>query len=147
MNQRFLDRLITEWEQYGKIIIAVDFDDTISPFKYNDLEAQQLYKRVWNLLNLSYETGAYIVCHTSCNPDRYMLIRNEFLRNGIPEVYINETPIELPYGNKGSKIYANIFLDDRAGLNEALDMLETALYAQRSHLQTKRLDYPGSIGF
>lgn len=41
MNRRFLLRLIQEWEQYGKIIIAVDFDDTISPFRYNDVEAQR----------------------------------------------------------------------------------------------------------
>lgn len=147
MNKRFLLRLIEEWEQYGKIIIAVDLDDTISPFRYNDLEAQKLYDRVWNLLNLSYQTGAYVVCHTACNSDRYSFIQDEFTRNGIPDVFINETPIQLPYGNKGSKIYANIFLDDRAGLNEALDMLETALYVQRGKNQSKRLDYEGSIGF
>ena len=32
----------------------------------------------------------------------------------------------LPYGNNG-KIYANIYLDDRAGLEEALIILEKAL--------------------
>lgn len=147
MNKRFLNRLIDEWDQYGKIIIAVDFDDTISPFKYNDEEAHFLYDKVWKLLKLSCETGAYIVCHTSCNPDRYSFIQDEFTRNGIDNVFINETPIELPYGHKGSKVYANIFLDDRAGLNEALCMLETALYAQRAKLQSNRLDYEGSLGF
>lgn len=147
MNRRFLNRLINEWEQYGKIIIAVDFDDTISPFRYDDEEAKFLYNRVWNLLEVSYQTGAYIVCHTACNPDRYTEIKHLFNQNGIPEVYINETPIDLPYGNKGSKVYANIFLDDRAGLNEALEMLETALWQQRSKLQSNRLNYEGSLGF
>lgn len=144
---KFQRRLIDEWSQYGKIIIAVDFDDTISPFKFNEFEDNQFYARVWNLLNECYQTGAYIVCHTSCNPDRYDFIINEFKRNGIPEVYINQTPIDLPYGNTGSKIYANIYLDDRAGLNEALEMLETALYYQRGNLQSIRSSYPGSMGF
>lgn len=147
MNKRFLGRLVQEWEQYGKIIIAVDFDDTISPFRYNDEEAQLLYNKVWNLLELSYQTGAFIVCHTSCNPDRYDEIKGLFQKNGITDVYINETPIDLPYGQKGSKVYANIFLDDRAGLNEALEMLETALWIQRGKLQSNRTNYPGSLGF
>ena len=28
---RYLNRLINEWKLHGKIIIACDFDDTISP--------------------------------------------------------------------------------------------------------------------
>jgi hypothetical protein len=43
---------------------------------------------------------------------------------------INQNPINLPYGNS-SKIYANIFLDDRAGLNESLDRLYRVMYMIR----------------
>ena len=48
----------------------------------------------------------------------------------IPISGINTSPIETPYGKNG-KVYANIFLDDRAGLNEALNMLEDAMYVIR----------------
>jgi len=147
MNHRYLLRLIEEWDTHGKIIIAVDFDDTVSPYRYNDEQALAQCIRVWNLLNECQHTGAYIVCHTACNPDRHSDIRSIFKANGIDEMYINETPIDLPYGKEGAKVYANIFLDDRAGLNEALDTLETALYVQRGKIQSKRLDYPGSLGF
>ena len=40
---------------------------------------------------------------------------------------INENPIDLPYGHNG-KIYANIFLDDRAGLFQGMEILEQAMY-------------------
>jgi hypothetical protein len=146
MNRRFVERLAEEWEKYGKIIIAVDFDDTVSPYRYNDEQALMLYIRVWELLQLSQQTGAYIVCHTACNPDRHDEIRRIFKANLIDDIHINQTPVDLPYGKAGSKIYANIFLDDRAGLNEALDILETALYIQRGKMESKRLDYPGSLG-
>jgi len=35
-SKPFLDRLVTEWEQHGKIIIACDYDDTISPWKMHN---------------------------------------------------------------------------------------------------------------
>ncbi len=47
---------------------------------------------------------------------------------------INRTPFELPYGNNGKKIYANIFLDDRAGLDEAIDILESTMYRIRGDM-------------
>jgi hypothetical protein len=51
---------------------------------------------------------------------------------GINVDSINQTPIELPYGNKGSKPYCNHFLDDRAALPASLDILEEAMYKQRA---------------
>jgi hypothetical protein len=51
---------------------------------------------------------------------------------GIKVDSINQTPIELPYGQKGSKPYCNHFLDDRAALPAALDILEEAMYKQRA---------------
>jgi len=147
MNRKYLNRLVEEWETHGKIIIAVDFDDTVSPYRYNDDEAAKQYDKIWALLRDCQQTGAYIVCHTACNPDRHNDIRDVFGLHGISDVCINKTPIDLPYGKEGSKVYANIFLDDRAGLGEAVEMLEAALYIQRGKLESKRLEYPGSLGF
>lgn len=147
MLKRYKERLLEEWNRHGSTIIAVDFDDTISPWKFHDLEALALYRRVWKLLRECQITGAYIVCHTACNPDRYSEILQAFEDHGINDVTINKNPIDLPYGNSGSKVYANIFLDDRAGLLQALEILEDALYKRRAVIESNRLDYPGSIGF
>lgn len=113
----YLERLEQEWKQHGKIIIACDYDDTISPWKMKGFDP----KRVIEVLKVAKQTGAYIVIFTSCNEERYQEIEEYCNSQGLEIDAINKTPINLPYGNN-SKIYANIFIDDRAGLNEALNV-------------------------
>ena len=122
----YLNRLEEEWEQYGKIIIACDYDDTISPWKMQNRD----FKRVFEVLTIAKQTGAYVVIFTACKEDRYPEIAQYCLQNGLEIDGINKTPIDLPYGND-KKIYANVFIDDRAGLNEALNILEFAMYKIR----------------
>lgn len=122
----YLNRLINEWKQHGKIIVAVDFDDTISPWKLEGFDPEETI----NILKIVKQVGAYLVVFTACNPDRYDEIREYCHSIGLPVDTINETPIDLPYGKHG-KIYANIFIDDRAGINEALRILEMAAYKVR----------------
>lgn len=132
----YLDRLEEEWKIHGKIIIACDYDDTISPWKMHKCN----FKRVFDILKTAKATGAYIVIFTACNPERYDEITKYCLDNGLEIDGINKTPIDLPYGNN-SKIYANIFIDDRGGLNEALNILEMAMYRIRGS------KYHGSFDF
>ena len=122
----YLERLEQEWDQYGKIIIACDYDDTISPWKMKGFDP----KRVIEVLKLAKQTGAFIVIFTSCNSERYHEIIEYCKTQGLEIDAINETPIDLPYGND-KKIYANVFIDDRAGINEALNILEFAMYRIR----------------
>lgn len=125
---KYTERLIREWRQHGKVIIAVDYDSTIS--YWPTIDNQDDIKRVINILQIAYQTGAYIVVFTACNPDRYVNIQEHCEEIKLPISGINTTPIDLPYGNQ-NKIYANVFLDDRAGLQEALNILETAMYVVR----------------
>lgn len=53
---------------------------------------------------------------------------------------INENPIPLPYGKNG-KVYANIFIDDRAGLNESLQILEFAMYKIKGSKNVEMYDF------
>jgi len=122
----YLDRLEEEWRMHGKIIIACDYDDTISPWKMHNSD----FKRVFDVLKTAKATGAYVVIFTACKPERYDEITKYCQENGLEIDGINKTPIELPYGND-KKIYANVFIDDRAGLNEALNILEMAMYRIR----------------
>ena len=131
----YLERLEEEWKLHGKIIIACDFDDTISPWKLKGFDP----KRTIEVLKIAKQTGAYIVIFTACNPERYDEIRKYCSDSGLEIDAINETPIDLPYGKTG-KIYANIFIDDRAGLNEALNILEMAMYRIRGS-RHKTLDF------
>jgi len=124
---KYTRRLVNEWNQHGKIVIAVDYDDTISPWRWSKEDLQDTI----NLVKECAIIGAYIVIFTSCSPDRYEEITRYCRKNDIPIDAINQNPLQLPYGND-NKIYANIFLDDRAGLEGAKKMLRTALYLQRA---------------
>jgi hypothetical protein len=129
INERILpyvERLESEWETHGKIIIGVDYDDTISPWKMNGFD----FERVIKTLKIAKETGAYIVIFTACSSDRDNEILAYCASKGLEIDRINENPIDLQYGNT-KKIYANIFIDDRAGILESLDILELAMYRIR----------------
>jgi len=124
--KKYIDRLFREWKQYGKIIIACDYDDTISPWGLKDNDCEKVIK----ILRIAKETGAYLVIFTACTEDRYKEIEAFCDEKGLEIDTINQNPIKLPYGND-KKIYANIFLDDRAGLKESLSILESAMYKYR----------------
>lgn len=125
---KYIDRLYEEWKQHGKIIIACDYDDTIRNWKMKDYET---YDKVLDLLRKCKETGAYIVIFSACDKDRHPEITEFCEKHGVKIDAINQNPIKLPYGNNG-KVYANIFLDDRAGLEESLTILETVMYKIRA---------------
>ncbi len=131
---KYIDRLVKEWKQYGKIIIAVDYDSTIS--YWPTIENQVDIQRTISLLQVAYNTGAHIVVFTACAQDRFIHIQQHCEELNIPISGINIQPVPLPYGND-NKIYANIFLDDRAGLIEALNILEKAMYIVRGEQASK----------
>lgn len=132
---KYVNRLLTEWKQHGKIIISLDFDDTI--YLYSNLNNKEDVERTIKLVKEAYMTGAYIVIFTASNQERYPEIQKYCEQLQIPVNAINANPITLPYGHNG-KIYYNINLCDRSGLSQALDILETAMYQYRSYQQTKK---------
>jgi len=135
INERILpyvDRLESEWDLHGKIIIGVDYDDTISPWKMDNFD----FDRVIKILKVAKETGAYIVIFTACSSDRDNEILAYCTSKGLEIDRINENPIDLQYGNT-KKIYANIFIDDRGGILESLDILELAMYRVRGKRASK----------
>ena len=124
---KYQQRLLDEWIQYGKIIIAVDYDDTLAPWRLNSKEE---LKPLWELLKQCKYTGAYVTIFTACDNSRYPEILEYCKLMDFTPDSINQNPISLPYGNQ-NKVYANIFIDDRAGMNEAIQTLEFCLYKYR----------------
>lgn len=120
----YTKRLVDEWKKHGKIVIAADFDGTIS--KWPPFENSEDIQKAIILLQEAYKIGAHIVIFTACMPPRFPEIEKYCNEKQIPITGININAIETPYGRSG-KIYANIFLDDRAGFIETLTMLETAI--------------------
>lgn len=131
-KNKYYQRLYDEWKQHGKIIIAIDFDDTISPWKFKSEDDLVEIEKTINIVKTAKQIGAYLVIFTACNEDRYEDILKYCNHKGLEIDAINRTPLDLPYGNT-NKIYANIFLDDRAGLIEAVEMLEDTMYKIRAY--------------
>lgn len=127
----YAERLVAEWLEHGKIVLAVDFDDTIYGWKFKGFEANVHFKKLMNLILLAQGIGCYISIWSACAPDRYDEIRVYCESNGIRVDSINQNPIDLPYGNN-RKMYYNHLLDDRAGLQQAASILEYVCYRVKS---------------
>lgn len=139
---KFFIRLDKEWEEHNKIIIAFDVDDTTLPFR---TATQAECDNIINLLVDCKSVGAYLVIY-SCRDESGLDGAVKYLKaKGLEVDAINKNPIKLPYGNS-AKPYANIFLDDRAGLPYATMMLREAMYRQRARKWSTKLDYPGAGG-
>jgi hypothetical protein len=124
----YVERLLKEWQTHGKIILAIDFDSTIS--YWNSIENQEDIERALNLIHRAQFAGCYVVIHTACKPDREEEILKHCQKLGIRVDAINLNPIYLPYGKDESNLFSKIFynhqLCDRSGFREAMDILEEA---------------------
>lgn len=116
-----IGRLRREYEKYGKLIIAFDFDDTVFDTHYNGWA----YDKVIALLQ-RWRPHAYLICWSASGEERYPRMRAHFHANNIPFDAINEN---APWMDNGCrKIYANAYLDDRCGMatiyNILLELIE-----------------------
>lgn len=119
-EENVTERLITEWEKYGSIVIAYDFDNTI----YDYHQVGHKYDCVVDLLKKCKEAGAYLILFTARRDDEMDFVKNYLKANDIPYDSINEDPVFIT--KPGRKVYYNILLDDRAGLPSAYRSLKEA---------------------
>lgn len=116
------ERLVNEWTTHGKIVLAVDYDDTIFHWRHT---SQERCDEILQLVKWVKSIGAYIMIHTSSDITRYKEIRDYCYEKGLIIDSINENPIILPYGSRG-KPYYNWQLCDRSGLDYAVEVLNEA---------------------
>jgi len=109
-----LSRLYGQYLKHNRIIIAYDIDDTVRPFYCKNCDDTiKLIKEAKEVLN------AYFVVYTS-NPDIDGV--KKFLKEKeLPYDTINENLPFIPYST--GKLFYNIFLDDKAGLDQAKSVL------------------------
>lgn len=109
------ERLLREYHTYGSLVVAFDFDDTV----YDYHQKGRTYEAVIALLHDLKALNCYLICWTGqANP---AFVREYLTREQIPFDAINENPPF--YAGDSRKIYANAYLDDRAGLREVFDAL------------------------
>lgn len=120
-------RLVREYAAHRRLILAVDFDDTVFDFHGQG----HVYDEAINLVVDAQKAGFYIVLFTGAPPERWPEQREYLSELGIVVDSINTNPIELPFGRHG-KIFYNHLLDDRAGLGQACIILRRTLDILRS---------------
>lgn len=131
------NRLLNEWIKYGKLVIAYDFDNTV----YDYHNEGHTYTQVIELLRRCKALGAHLIVFTASEPERYDKIKSYLNENEVPYDAINENPDFVPF--KTSKIYYNILLDDRAGLELAYKSLlaVTEKYEETLKQNNSRIQY------
>lgn len=121
MFDECVNRLIREYKEHGKLIIAYDFDYTIHSYRGEN----DIYINVMNLLRECRPYAKFIV-YTCSNEERYEYIRDYLDAYNIPYDTINEPIIEL-CDNEKAKLYYNHLLDDRSGLMSAYMILKKTI--------------------
>lgn len=111
-----LEKLKKVYKTHGKIIIGLDFDNTIFPLQHENVDICDKVKKLIKECQV-YST----ICLYTVADNKELSYKLEILKCwGIRVDYANESPIKL--GN-GDKPYFNILLDDKAGLNETYKIL------------------------
>lgn len=129
---RYSRRLFKEWMTHNKIVLAVDFDDTLFPWGLlaNDKDRSKAIK----LVKKASQLGAYVVIFTASSKERYPEMHKYCHAIGVKIDSINENPIDLPYGHHG-KIFYNHNLCDRSGLKGSLKVLKKAIKQYKKYKQ------------
>lgn len=108
-------RLEEEYLKYGRLILCVDYDDTLFDFH----KKGRTYEDVFQLLR-RWQKYADIIIWTGNGEDCFTDIRTYCEEHGLTIYGINcDSRIKVA----GRKIYANAYLDDRAGLSETYHTL------------------------
>ena len=118
-----VERLRRENEKYGKLTIAIDFDDTLCCYDVNNIVHTSLReenKDICDLVRSIGDKAIFILWTCRSGQDREDAL--EWIKNhNIPIHAVDANPM-VHYG--GRKIHANLFLDDRAGLEHAYSALQ-----------------------
>lgn len=122
-TQTCVKRLVEQHARTPRLILAVDWDDTLYDFHHKGYE----YERAIAAVKRAQAAGFLIVCFTASANERHPMIRAHAETLGIRFDGINENVIDSPFGRDGAKIFYNLLLDDRAGLGQALTVLEWTL--------------------
>lgn len=112
--QNVYNRLKQEYIKYGRLIILVDFDDTL----YNTYaQPNRSYEEVAQLVR-RWKPYAQIIIWTVSQPERYLFIESYLKEINVPFDGINiDGCVNGQYILPGvRKVYANATLDDRCGL-------------------------------
>ena len=124
-QQACLERLKNEYDKYGKLIVAFDFDNTIYDFHKNEGDYSEVIDLLKECIKLEFDLILFTVDE---DPDKVSekvrwLVSNDLWSYKSSHFFVNTGP--LFSGSR--KPYYNILLDDRAGLEESYNILKQVI--------------------
>lgn len=114
-----VNRLICDFQKYGKLMVAIDFDDTLKPSKPS-YSTEQVIELMQVCSKIPEVTIIVFTCRT--NDTDLKEVRNFCSNHNIRVDYINENDPSISI-ETSRKILYSIFLCDRAGLRAAYEDL------------------------
>lgn len=118
------NRLLTEYLEYDTLYIGFDFDNTIWDYdnygnNYED-NPNAVHWEIVNVLKACKQMGLKLCLWTSCPKKEDEIVKNDLCKAwGIEPDYLNWSPLSPG----ATKPHFNLLLDDRAGLESAVQML------------------------
>lgn len=113
------NRLLEEYKKYGRLIFCVDYDDTLYDFH----KKGRAYQNMFDLLK-RWENYSEVIIFTGNGEDKYGEISQYLTEHGLKFKGINCDSSVIV---QGRKIYANVYIDDRAGLRQVYNELLTLI--------------------
>lgn len=123
------ERLFNEYLKYDTLYIAFDFDNTIWDYdhykdNYED-NPNAVYWEIVELLRLCKKIGLKLILWTSCPKKEDEEVKANLCDKwGINPDYINCSPLSPG----ATKPHFNILLDDRAGLESSVQILNKLIF-------------------
>ena len=125
-KEQQVERLRSEVAAHGSLFVAFDFDNTIFDYHNQGFD----YSGVITLLRRCSEMGHKMILLTSNEDEEKLAFIRYYCRSfGIRIDYVNENPVVCPGCRKP---YYNILIDDRAGMNEACEILNAIIKEQEN---------------
>lgn len=134
-----VEDLVRRWERYGELIIAVDFDDTI--YNYRDNPMLNLVP-LQELLKECVKCSMKVVIFTARPKSEFKFIEGfcgaiKLKIEGININILKDGDSNRGVGESG-KIYYNLLLDDKAGLQQAYFILKRTYLEIQKRLNGKQ---------
>ena len=121
-TEQNIKRLLEEWEEHGKLIVAYDFDATVNGTYEIDCMCDQMIE----LIRACKEMGCTLIVFTARPDAEHETVKDYLRKHDIPFDYFNENDPELGFA-ESRKIFYNIFFDDRCGLASAYQIMVKVL--------------------
>lgn len=110
------ERLLREYKEHGKLIIAFDFDNTVFDYHGSGLELSRAIRAI----KMANRLGHEVFCFTANNDHDFVTQFCDANMGFVPA--INKSSLDCLFESR--KPFYSLLLDDRAGLGSAVNLLE-----------------------